>query len=42
VSSQLELYDEVMETVGVAVAMSGSTALDWSWRVSRLLEELGK
>ena len=34
--------DEVMETVGVAVAMSGSTALGWSWRVSRLLEELGK
>ena len=34
--------EEVMETISIAVAMSGSTALGWSWRVSRLLEELGK
>ena len=34
--------EEVMEAVSVAVAMSGSTALGWSWRVGKLLEELGK
>ena len=32
---------EVMEALTVAVAMSGSTALGWSWRVNKLLEELG-
>ena len=32
---------EIMETVMVAVAMSGSTALGWSWRVNKLLEEMG-
>ena len=33
---------EVMEAVSVAVAMGGSTALGWSWRVIKLLEELGE
>ncbi|MBC8274973.1 MAG: carboxymuconolactone decarboxylase family protein [Chloroflexi bacterium] len=33
---------EVMEAVSVAIAMSGSTAIGWSWRVIRMLEELGK
>ena len=33
---------EVMEAVSVAVAMSGSTALGWSWRVVKLLDELEK
>ena len=32
--------DEITEAVSVAVAMAGSTALGWSWRVGRLLEEL--
>ena len=32
---------EVMEALTVAIAMSGSTALGWSWRVNKLLEELG-
>jgi AhpD family alkylhydroperoxidase len=32
--------DEIMEAVAVAVAMGGSTALGWSWRVVKLLEEL--
>ncbi|HEY92756.1 MAG TPA: carboxymuconolactone decarboxylase family protein [Dehalococcoidia bacterium] len=32
---------EVLEAVVVAVAISGSTALGWSWRVPKLLEELG-
>jgi len=32
---------EVTEAVSVAIAMSGSTALGWSWRVVKLLEELG-
>lgn len=32
--------DEVMEAVSVAVAVAGSTALGWSWRVGKLLEEL--
>ena len=32
--------DEIMEAVSVAVAMGGCTALGWSWRVVRLLEEL--
>jgi len=34
--------DEITEAVSVAVAVSGSTALGWSWRVFRLLEELEK
>ena len=33
---------EVMEAVSVAIAMSGSTALGWSWRVVKLLDELEK
>jgi AhpD family alkylhydroperoxidase len=32
--------DEITEAVSVAVAMAGSTALGWSWRVGKLLEEL--
>ena len=32
---------EVLEAVAVAIAISGSTALGWSWRVPKLLEELG-
>jgi len=32
--------DEIMEAVSVAVAVAGSTALGWSWRVGKLLEEL--
>ncbi len=32
--------EEVTEAVSVAVAMSGSTALGWSWRVYSLLDEL--
>ncbi len=34
--------DEIAETVSVAVAISGSTALGWSWRVFSLLEEMEK
>ena len=34
--------EEITEAVAVAVAMSGSTAVGWSWRVFKLLEELGK
>lgn len=33
---------EVLEAVSVAIAMSGSTALGWSWRVVKVLEELGE
>ena len=33
---------EVLEAVSVAIAMSGSTALGWSWRVVKILEELGE
>ena len=32
---------EVLEAVEVAVAISGSSALGWAWRVPRLLEEMG-
>ena len=32
---------EIMEALSVAIAMSGSTALGWSWRVNKLLAELG-
>jgi AhpD family alkylhydroperoxidase len=31
---------EITEAVSVAVATAGSTALGWSWRVGKLLEEL--
>lgn len=33
---------EVLEAVSVAVAMGGTPAIGWSWRVVRVLEELGK
>ena len=33
---------EITEAVSVAAAMSGSTALGWSWRVYSLLDELGR
>jgi len=33
---------EVLEAVSVAIAMSGTTAVGWSWRVVKVLEELGK
>lgn len=33
---------EVLETLSVARAMSGTTAGGWSWRVVRVMEELGK
>ena len=32
--------DEVFEAVSVAVAMGGTPALGWSWRITKLLEEL--
>ena len=32
---------EIMETVAVTIAIKGSTARGWSWRVVELLEELG-
>jgi len=31
---------EITEAVSVVVAVAGSTALGWSWRVGKLLEEL--
>ena len=34
--------EEITEAVAVAVAMSGSTAVGWAWRVFKLLEEMGK
>ena len=34
--------DEVLEAVAVAISMSGTTAFGWSWRVIKVLEELGK
>jgi len=34
--------DEVLEAVAVAISMSGTTAFGWSWRVVKVLEELGK
>ena len=33
---------EVLEAVSVAVAMGGTPAIGWSWRVVKILEELGK
>jgi AhpD family alkylhydroperoxidase len=33
---------EVLEALSVARAMGGTTAGGWSWRVVRVLEELGK
>jgi len=33
--------EEVLEAVSVAIAMGGTPALGWSWRVTKLLEELG-
>jgi len=32
---------EVLEAVSVAVAMGGTPAIGWSWRVVKVLEELG-
>ena len=34
--------DEVLEAVSVAIAMGGTPAVGWLWRVVKLLEELGK
>jgi len=34
--------DEVLEAVSVATAMGGTPAIGWSWRVVKVLEELGK
>ncbi len=34
--------DEVLETVSVSVAMGGTPAMAWSWRVIKVLEEMGK
>ena len=34
--------DEVLEAVSVAIAMGGTPAIGWLWRVVKLLEELGK
>jgi len=33
---------EVLEAVTVAVVMGGTPAIGWSWRVVKVLEELGK
>ncbi len=33
---------EVLEAVSVAIAMGGTPATSWSWRVVKVLEELGK
>jgi len=33
---------EVLEAVSVAIAMGGTPAIGWSWRVVKILEELGK
>jgi len=33
---------EVLEAVSVAIAMGGTPASGWSWRVVKTLEELGK
>jgi len=33
---------EVLEAVSVAIYMGGSPAMGWSWRVVKVLEELGK
>ena len=34
--------EEVLEAVSVAIAMGGTPAIGWSWRVFKVLEELGK
>ena len=34
--------DEVLEAVAVAISMGGTPAFGWSWRVVKVLEELGK
>lgn len=33
---------EVLEAVSIAIYMGGSPAMGWSWRVVKVLEELGK
>ena len=33
---------EVLEAMSVAIAMGGTPATGWSWRVVKVLEELGK
>ena len=33
---------EVLEAVSVAIAMGGTPAIGWSWRVVKTLEEMGK
>ena len=33
---------EVLEAVSVAIYMGGSPAIGWSWKVVKVLEELGK
>ena len=33
---------EVLEAVSVAIVMGGTPARGWSWRVVKLLKELGK
>ena len=33
---------EVLEAVSVAIALGGTPAIGWSWRVVKVLEELGK
>jgi len=33
---------EVLEAVAVGIAMGGTPAIGWSWRVIKVLEELGK
>lgn len=34
--------EEVLEAISVAIAMGGTPSVGWSWRVIKLLEELGK
>ena len=34
--------EEVVEAVAVAVAMGGTPAIGWQWRVIKVLEEMGK
>ncbi|MFC1993337.1 carboxymuconolactone decarboxylase family protein [Chloroflexota bacterium] len=34
--------DEVMEALSVAIAMGGTPAMGWSWRVLKVLEEQGR
>ncbi len=33
---------EVLEAMSVAIALGGTPAIGWSWRVIKVLEELGK